>query len=234
MLAGVFILLFVLISIKNSYEVKGIKVSKLIIRSIILITIVFILILNSESFFALFRKTTGEEKSESLGFVGTVTKEFSFIVSGLQSAFKTRINGTAGLMIKNDLINGIFAWLPTSLKPITLVDVWDYNTTLLASGSYGQSPTSIIAQSVYDLGMPGVLFIPFFYGFLIKKIENLLAAHVNSTFYNTIYLVLGYYLAKGIAYFSMYNIMMNIFFIVIAILVYTIFKKFSLKGSQFN
>lgn len=234
MLAGVFILLFVLISLKNSYEVKDVKISKLIIRSIILIAVVFVLILNSESFFALFRKTAEEEKSKSLGFMGTVTKEFSFIVSGLQSAFKTRINGSGGFMFKNDLINGIFAWLPTSLKPITLADVWDYNTMLLASGSHGQSPTSIAAQSVYDLGMLGILFIPFIYGCIIKKTENLLEAHKNSTFYNTVYLVLGFYLAKGIAYFSMYNIMMNIFFIVIAMLVYTIFKKFSLKGSQFN
>ena len=98
------------------------------------------------------------------------------------------------------------------------------------TGVYGQSPTSILAQSIYDLGFLGVLLIPCIYGFVIRKIENKLESYGSNIFYNTIYIVLGFYLAKGIVYFSMYNIMMNIFFIVAACIIYKVLHKIGMKS----
>ncbi len=232
LLAGIFIMLFFLLKIKNDYEEKEVPLHKIILKLVLLIAIVAIIVLNADS---IFRTIRGEETlvSEDNGSLfETVSGEFSFIVSGLQTAIINRNNGTATLTIVNDVVNGIFAWLPTSLKPILLEDVWDYNTALSNTGEYGQAPTSIVAQACYDLGMIGVILIPMLYGMLVRKIENVLSSYHNDTFVSTIYIVLGFYLAKGMPYFSLYNIMMNIFFIVLGCGIYMFFNKVRFKGGR--
>ena len=122
-------------------------------------------------------------------------------------------------VILNDLLNGLFAWLPTSLKPVALADVWDYNTQLINDGGYGQSPACLAAQSFYDLGLIGLLVVPFTYTYIVGKVENLLD-NDYSTSGLVFYVTLGFYFAKGMAYFSFYNIMMNIFFVVVGLIAY--------------
>ena len=171
------------------------------------------------------RNGTYESGNDS-DIITTVSREFSFILSGTQNALIKDLSDEGKLMIMNDVVNGVFAWLPTTLKPIMMEDVWDYNTRSINTGEYGQLPTSIIGQSIYDLGLLGIILLPFIYGVIIKKVEMVLEGRKENIFYNTVYIVLGYYLCKGIPYFSFYNIMINTFFIFIAILIYnTVHKK---------
>lgn len=228
MLAGIFIMLLFLLKLKNDYEIKGVSLKYIFFKLFVITVIVALLILNADNIFRLFRGTQILNSNETNSILKTITKEFSFIVTGLQTAIVNRFNETAEFMLKNDIGNGIFAWLPTSLKPVSYVDVWDYNTKLINSGGYGQAPTSIVAQSLYDFGMIGCIIIPAFYGFIVRKVEKILNSYPNNTFMSTIYIVLGFYLAKGMAYFSMYNIMMNIFFIVVACIIYWMMKKITL------
>ena len=174
-------------------------------------------------------KNESYESSSNSGIVETLSKEFSFIVSGTQNAMIENSTMSGNFMIINDVVNGVFAWLPTSLKPIILEDVWDYNTRILNTGGYGQSPTSIVAQSIYDLSFLGIIIIPVIYGMLIRKFEKALEKRKGNFFYDTVYVVLGYYLCKGIPYFSFYNIMINTFFIFIAIFIYNTVHKIKLR-----
>lgn len=227
MLAGVYIALFFLAIIKNDYEIKNKRFSSIGFKVVFLSILAMILILNADP---IFRAIRGEEMTSSVaatndGLFSSLIQEFAFTLSSIQQALIAKTKGIAKLMIGNDLINGLFAWLPTSIKPVVLQDVWDYNTMLLNTGGYGQAPTTIVSQSVYDLGFIGIFVIPFIYGLIVKKVEKSLDADKNNLFANTLYLVLGFYLAKGLPYFSCYNIMMNVFFIVVAWFLYKVLQK---------
>ena len=224
LLLAVYVFLFFVIYLKYQYEVNSANIVSLLIKFGIILLVVLFILFNAAAILSMMK---GEDiaKSESFNLADTLSKEFSFIISGAQSALFQQTSSESKLMIGNDLVNGLFAWLPTSLKPIILEDVWDYNTHLLRLGGRGQSPTSIVAQSLYDLSLIGIVLIPFLYGMLIKKVENILESGKGNVFFDTIYVALGYYLCKGIPYFSVYNIMMNAFYIFLAIIIYNTVQK---------
>lgn len=228
LLLAAYVLIFLLLYIKYQYETKRARFKSMLLKlGVVFIAVVFILF-NADSILHTMRNESYASSSDS-NIVDTISKEFSFIISGAQNALFQGLTNDGKLMISNDVVNGIFAWLPTSLKPIILEDVWDYNTRIINVGGHGQSPTSIVAQSVYDLSLSGIIIIPFIYGILIKKIENVLEKRKGNVFYDTVYVALGYYLCKGIPYFSIYNIMMNTFFIVVAVLIYNAVQKIKLR-----
>lgn len=217
MLAGTFLLYFVMIILKYQYEVKGNSVQKIATYSIAIIAAIFFVIIQSEAWFAEIRHANVSESEHDI--LGIVLTEFNFIYISLNTALYTVINGISDFVLINDLLNGLFAWLPTSLKPVALSDVWDYNTLLINDGGYGQSPACLAAQSFYDLGWLGLIIVPFVYTYIVGKVENLLN-NDYSTSGMVFYVTLGFYFAKGMAYFSFYNIMMNIFFVVVGLIVY--------------
>lgn len=224
-LLAAYILLFFLIHIKYLYEVKSVNIIPLFIKLGVVAIIVGTILFNADKILRFMRGDTIIETSGS-GIVKTISTEFYFIITGTQKSLLEWFSGDGKLMIVNDVINGLFAWLPTSFKPIILEDVWDYNTRIIEPSSYGQAPTTIVAQSVYDLGLIGIIVIPFLYGMLIKRVEKILEARKNNVFFDTIYVALGFYLCKGIVYFSLYNIMINIFFIFIGAVIYSVLRRF--------
>lgn len=215
-LAGIYILLFIIISLKYKFEIKHSSFKKMMINSILICSIIFVLIIESENIFNIFRERDIISNENSA--LDVILSEFNFIYVGLYTSVKYILD-SGSFLISNDVINGIFAWLPTSLKPIILDDVWDYNTHLINDGGYGQSPVNIVGQSFYDLGFFGIFIIPFLYTLILGKLDNFF----NNN-YNTVGLVffttLAFYLGKAMAYFSLYNIMMNIFFIVLSWYIY--------------
>lgn len=223
MLAGTFLLYFIMIILKYQYEVKGNSVQKIATYSVVIIATIFFVIIQSEAWFAEIRHANVAESEHDV--LGIVLREFNFIYISLNTALYTVNNGMSDYVILNDLLNGLFAWLPTALKPVALADVWDYNTLLINDGGYGQSPACLAAQSFYDLGLIGLLVVPFTYTYIVGKVENLLD-NDYSTSGLVFYVTLGFYFAKGMAYFSFYNIMMNIFFVVVGLIAY---KKLIVK-----
>ena len=228
MLLAVYFFLFFVLYFKYQYEIKQANITPMLIKFGIAFVVALVILLNADAILAFLGDKAYEESDSSGGIVGTLSKEFSFIMSGTQNVLLQISSKTGRSMIINDVVNGVFAWLPTSLKPIALEDVWNYNTRVLDTGTYGQSPTSIVAQSLYDLSYWGIIIIPLIYGKLIRKIETLFEKREGNIFYDTVYVALGYFLCKGLPYFSLYNIMMNTFFIVIAIVIYTAVHKIKL------
>lgn len=228
MLLAVYVFLFFVLYFKYQYEVKQANITPMLIKFGIAFLVAISILFNADAILSII-KNESYESSSNYGIVETLSKEFSFIVSGTQNAMIENSTMSGNFMIINDVVNGVFAWLPTSLKPIILEDVWDYNTRILNTGGYGQSPTSIVAQSIYDLSFLGIIIIPVIYGMLIRKFEKALEKRKGNIFYDTVYVVLGYYLCKGIPYFSFYNIMINTFFIFIAIFIHNTVHKIKLR-----
>lgn len=224
LLLAVYVFLFFVLYFKYQYEVKQGGIPSMLIKLSVAFIIAIFILFNADTILVMIKNGAYISRGNT-SIIKTITKEFSFIISGTQNAMIHNSNENGKLMIINDLVNGAFAWLPTSLKPVILEDVWDYNTRILNMGGYGQSPTSIVAQSIYDLSFFGIAIIPTIYGALINLFENILEKHKGNVFYDTIYVVLGYYLCKGIPYFSLYNIMVNTFFIFVAIVIYNIVHK---------
>lgn len=209
-LAGVYILLFIIINIKYKFEKEKVSLRKITSISIIVCAVIFIMIIESESIFNIFRERDAISHDNSA--LDILLSEFNFIYLGLYNSIKYIVYGDANFMLYNDLVNGAFAWLPTSMKPIILEDVWDFNTKLINDGGYGQSPVNIVAQSFYDLGLFGVFIIPFIYTFFIGKLETIFF-NDHTTIGLVFFTVLAFYLGKAMVYFSLYNLMMNLFFI---------------------
>jgi len=224
-LAGAYILFYVLIFIKYKFEIEEKSIVRISIILLCVVGIIWTIIIKSEEWFAIYRQEDYDIENSRGGFINTLLSEFSFIYTSLYNAIAESFNSTYVYTICNDFVNGIFAWLPTSLKPLTYIDVWDYNTKLINTGGYGQIPVNIVGQTYYDLGILGVMLIPAIYAWIIRKIEIKLDNDKMTTLGLVIYVVLGFYFGKSMAYFSVYNIMINIFYIVIGLLLYNrIFK----------
>lgn len=229
MLVAVYILLFFVIYFKYQYEIKKANIVPMLVKFGIVFVIAVVILFNADTILRIMRNENLNTADSDSSIVKTITHEFSFIIAGTQTSLLQYESGEGKLMIVNDIVNGALAWLPTSLKPISLEDVWNYNTSLVNAGGHGQSPTSVVAQSVYDLGLLGVIIIPFLYGLFVRKVENILEKRRGIVFYDTVYVALGYYLSKGLPYFSLYNIMLNMFFVVVAIIVYSIVHKIKIS-----
>lgn len=234
LLAGVFVLLFFLLIIKNEYEVKKKSLAKILFKSAVLLMICLSIILNVDVLFKAFRGNTTLVEPTKEPIMQVLSKEFYFVASTVQTAIMNRAYGSAPLMIMNDIVNGLFAWLPTSIKPMILLDVWDYNTMLRNTGAPGQTPTTIVAQSIYDLGIIGFLIIPFFYGMIVKRVEKIFDSYQDNPFAKTVYVVLGFYLAKGMVYFSIYNLMINTFFIVFGWIIFLVLNNVKIRWNGRN
>ena len=224
MLVAVFVLLFFVIYIKQQYESQKTKMLPLLLKMGVILLITCVILFNADGILRMLR---GQEQSEAenVNFLQTLATEFSFLIGCMQACLGQWANGNGQLMIGNDVVNGLFAWLPTSLKPVQLESVWTYNTVLLNTGGGGTMPTSIVAQSFYDLQWIGILLIPFLYGLLVQGAEALLSRRKGNVFYDTVYVGLGFYLGKGLPYFSLHNIMMNTFFLLIGTAIYFVIER---------
>ncbi len=218
LLAGIYLLLFILINLKYKFELKKTSLKNLLYEGLIVCVLIFIIIILSESWFNAIRDVTSDAEDKHT-LLDSILREFNFVYVGLHTAVYYHINSDIDFVAINDFVNGIFAWLPTSAKPLIYEDVWDFNTRLINDGGYGQSPVNIVGQSFYDLGLIGEFVIPFLFMYIVGKIERIFI-NDYSTAGLVFFCVIGFYLGKAMVYFSFYNIMMNIFFIAIAWVMY--------------
>ncbi len=219
LLAGIYILLFIIINIKYKYEKLHVSIKKIAFTSLFVSILIFTLIIGSEYILNSFRGYEGSTTDQSVFDV--ILSEFNFVYVGLYTAIINILEYDSAFLLLNDITNGLFAWFPTSIKPIIMDDVWDINTALINDGGYGQSPVNIVGQSFYDLGFIGICIIPFIYAFILGRL-NVFFKNDLSTIGLVFFSVTAFYLGKSMVYFSLYNIMMNIFFIVLSWFLYKI------------
>ena len=122
----------------------------------------------------------GEWRAQSGGFVGNLTKEFRFIISSDMRAIKAWVTGDLQIQIGNDLLSAITSWIPERFLPFKIpVTLWKYNTSLYSRESTGTNPTSLVATSVYELGLVGTIVFPLLFGFFTAFVEKILRRNTN-------------------------------------------------------
>lgn len=225
-----YVLLFFLLYFRHQSEQKQVSLRKLLPKTVPVLIIGVLILFNADAILNWLRGTEEDSvTSDSWNFFNTVTKEFSFIVAGTQKAIMEAASGEGKLMIVNDVVDGLFAWFPTALKPIEVESVWTYNTQLITPGATATNPTSMVAQSVYDLGFLGILVIPMFFGMLVKKVERILDSYGDNVFVCTVYAALGFNLCRMTAYFSLYTFMIETFYIFLGIVIYSVLQRVKYK-----
>lgn len=150
--------------------------------------IVFVL-LNATMFADTFSNyvRNGEWRISTGGLIERLTKEFRFIISSDMRVIKAWISGDLKIQIGNDILTSITSWIPERFLPFKIpATLWKYNTNLYSYGSSGTSPTSLVATSIYELGLIGILIIPFIFGLLAGVIERMLKRN-KSAIYSDVY-----------------------------------------------
>lgn len=129
---------------------------------------------------------------------------------------------TFNLLIIDDILCGLQAWLPTSLKVFPAVNIWDYNTTLATNGFNGQFPCDFISTSLYDLSFIGPLVFSVFWGGVLKKAEKIRQS--KSLFSTLCFYSLFSCFFRLVSYCQLYDLVLGIFSITIFAIVYWIIK----------
>ncbi len=117
---------------------------------------------------------------QSGGFVGNLTKEFRFIISSDMRAIKAWVTGDLQIQIGNDIVSALTSWIPERFLPFDIPEtLWKYNTNLYSTESTGTNPTSLVATSVYELGLAGTIVFPLLFGFFTAFVEKVLRRNNN-------------------------------------------------------
>lgn len=157
-------------------------------------------------------------------FIGIIESFEHTALSG-QFVLQNRFDIGIRYMFIDDVITGIFAWLPTAFKPDGFITTWEYNTQLITNGANsGTLPCDIITHSIYDFGIVGVVIVPFLFGVFVKKIEEM-RINANDKFINCIYVIFIPVVISSVTALSLYNFILGIFDISVVCIIYVIMKQ---------
>ena len=156
-----------------------------------------------------------------------ILNEFAFVIVAGQNASNLWLTEGSHFLIFQDLLSGIFAWIPTSLKPGDFINIWEYNTQLChMSNLYsGQWPTDFISTSIYTLGIGGVFVFSTFWGMIIKKIDWEYSEN-HSIFYDVVYYSLSMSFLRLVDYCMLYDFILGIFYIFVAFIIWKLSSLF--------
>ena len=163
---------------------------------------------------------TKTDSSSSL--LASIVHELGFLPRGGQTCITSAWNGKVKLTIWDDVVTGIFAWLPTKFKPSSFEDVWNINTILIfgdLSVSHGQSPCSIITQGDYDIRSFGVVLFCLILGKFARIVDNWDLTG-STLIYFAIKADIMEMLFRVVPYFSIYDIILGFFPLTIMIVIY--------------
>ncbi len=166
-------------------------------------------------------------EEESTPIFTTLVNEFLYVYKSNINASEHNAFTIKHLFWLEDLITGIQAWLPTSLKFYSTDSVWQYNTKY--SGSKATVPCDIISEGIYDFGIIGPIIFVYIAGKLLAFADKRLLK--SKTNYNMVYFMGILMMAIRLPnYCSLYDIMLNIFPYIVFALISIIIKIFSHEG----
>lgn len=176
--------------------------------------------MDSITYFLRFGIWQSELAGESI--INKLLHELFFLPLSGQKSMYYNWDNTRSYTLGDDLVTGLFAWFPYSLKPDGFSDVWNINTIQIFGDLnilHGQYPCTLISQCVYDLGLLGVILICYLFGKGLRLVEcfydNNSSPLTMAVYANVILIIM-----RAVPYFSFYDIMMGLF---------TIFLLFIIK-----
>lgn len=208
--------IFILYKITNSKKIKenGIRINT-VIKIAAFSLCLFVLMTSADYLFNYIKHgTLVETASENNKIIKMINQELGYTLLSGHTALKALNNNLAGNKIFMDLQAGLFAYIPNRFKPSNTMSLSSYNTMLVNSPDPGTIPTDLISMSIYDLGIIGVITIPLFFGFIVRKIDEMFERHNNSKYYSMLSVLLSMYLSiRGIAYAEFELLLLSMFYI---------------------
>lgn len=167
---------------------------------------------------------TGVWISENSGKKVTelIIRELGFLPQGGQTSILSAWNGKVGLTALDDLITGVFAWIPTKFKPSGFEDVWNTNTILIygdLSVLHGQAPCSIVTQAYYDLRFAGIILFGILLGNFARKVDDWKPSEDAMVKYAVKANIMEM-LFRAVPYFSMFDIVLGFFPLLVVVVIY--------------
>lgn len=232
---GFFVLIIILAQIDYRVIAKKKMVKSEVVKLVTALGLSFFIMYFSETIMNLFRGIHSTSASGMNAF-SIVEKEFAFLIRTGQTVVKNITSTDFHFQIGNDLLNAATAWIPERILPFKLPDtLWTYNTLLVAGTTiHGINPSDIVASSLYELWIPGVIIIPLIYGFFLKKIET---SFINNRYllYNSVLkAIIATVVINSISHFSLSSIVESSFYILLGYVI-TLFcnaRKKSMGGKR--
>ena len=155
--------------------------------------------------------------------------ELGYIYVAGQTAVGELVTQGSPMLIGHDIGQALFAWLPSALTPDGLIDVWDYNTWLIASGNASaQYPTDLISTSIYDLGYAGPVLIPFAWGVGFHWLEKLFRDR-RDPLTAVVYYSLSMTLIRVVNYSNLHYTVAAVFHLFVAAVIYWVVRRIRWK-----
>lgn len=214
---------------QNHLEISSFSWKKLKKLAIISgFALVAILYLDSVTFYI--RNGYWKVKKSTETFLEELFSEFSYIFTGAQHSVESLLNGDCPYLVGHDILAGVFAWVPTSLRPDGIINIWNFNTELCTIGDtiYGQLPCDFITTSVYAIGIFGPLVYGLFWGWIIKQMDCWYLKS-NDTVAIVFYCMFFTRILKLPNYCLLYDFILGLFSIVLAALIWLGCKHVKLK-----
>ncbi len=211
-------LLIVLFMASDMFEKKD-DIGKKLLRLLILFAVFVVIVLNMDGLTSNLRgemQNSSKEKST----LELIMHELSFIYMAGQTSIKHCMAEGSPLLIGHDIGAALFAWVPSALTPKGFIDIWDYNTFLIA-GRYptAQYPSDLISTSLYDLGNLGPILLPAFWGAVISKLERYKMKR-NSPIVTVLYYSLSMTFLREVDYSMLSAMVASVFHLFVAAVVY--------------
>lgn len=218
---GFFFLMIILVHIEYRVSIKQKVARTEFIKLAVILVAILILMVGSQTIMNSFRVGAYVSAGRSLNVFDIIETEFGFVLKTQQAVIGNVMHGTTSLQIFNDVINALFAWVPSRFIPFELPQtLWRYNT-LLVSGTtiHGTVPSDILSSSISDLWLVGIIIIPFFYGRFLKRLDTFFYSE-NYSLYNSVIKCSFCTIALNqISHFSIEGIVAGMFYIVIGHLI---------------
>jgi len=154
-----------------------------------------------------------------------IVDEFGYIFKSAQQASSQCLTIGSPLLLVDDLVMGLFAWIPSRFKPdLDLVNIWNYNTDLYFNGSFsGQMPCDFVTHSLYTCGIFGSMFMVIIWSLMIVLSDNIIRKN-NDPFLEG----LGYYMVYRFIYLvnycSIFYFIQGLFSVFMAVIIWRMVK----------
>lgn len=219
-----FVCLGILMIVKRSFS----NIKRALLLFGVIMFIVLLLTMSADTFTSYVRY--GDWVVTDENFLDSLIKEFRFTQSSQMMVLRLWFNKTLEFKFLDDLILTATSWIPSRFIPFELpLNIWHYNT-LNVSGILGRgtTPSDLLASSIYEFGILGVIVNPIIFGFLIALADNTISfATLQEDVYGAVFV--GMFMHK-VSHFSYESFMWSLFplfmFFILYYTIYTIVKSF--------
>lgn len=212
-------LIFFLVIIIYYMDYKKIKINIYTIIILLVISILTIILLGKLDTITSHIRLGNEIEKEGTSPAETIANEFKFTYFNNLNVLYFRDNNMyTGSTELNDIKSTLLSWIPSSLKPSNIINLYDFNTSFY-SGSTGQIPTDMLTAAIYKFDYMGVIILPLIIGILVKALESVFI-NKESSYSKLIYYLLSIYLGlRVVAYYDLSQILFGSFYIIVTYII---------------